>query len=126
MKKFVLDDENLISGFFDQLDIYPVGIFAKILQQHFPEVKDDDAIQIAENFSDEIDNTIGISGIRSSIEAEADSESFVEESTGLWGHFSFEIRDAEETKARFEAEINDYITKLFKQLKKQGAFSSMT
>lgn len=121
-KKFVLDDETLVYGFFKELDINPTGIFASVIMKVFPEMEYDTATDWAEHFCDEMDSAIG-SDIRLTIEGMADEIEEVSEATGLWGHYHFDINNVSEVENQIEQELEKCFLPVVKELKKKGAFN---
>lgn len=122
-KIFVLDDENLVYGFFDELGICPTSIFAGVIIEFFPEMEYDKADEWAEYFADDIDTAIGAYGFQSMIEGEADETEEVEEATGLWGHFHFKITNVGAVQNRFEDALVRCFRPVVKRLKKEGEFN---
>ena len=120
MKKFVLDDESLLYGFLDEMDISYASIFQECLQSRFPALTCEAANQLTEQFLDEMDMALGESDIRNMISAESYEEEDVEESSGLWGHFFFEIRDVYQTCKDFEDELKIVMTALVDKLINEG------
>jgi hypothetical protein len=120
MKEFTLDDENIIHGFFDEMNISCDKIFEQVLEIEIPKLSNGEAQQIVEDCYDDIQDAIGNSGIRNTIEAEADEEVEVEDANGLWGHYKFIIRNETKTKSFFEKEIGKIMTVLVKQLEAEG------
>ncbi len=123
MKKFVLDDESLLYGFFDEMDISYASIFQEALQSRFPALTSEAADQLTDQFWDEMDMAIGESDIRNMISAESYEEEEVEESSGLWGHFFFEIVDVDQTRKDFEDELKTVMTALVVTLINEGKIS---
>jgi hypothetical protein len=120
MKKFVLDDESLLYGFLDEMDISYVSIFQEAIQSRFPVLTSEETDQLTERFWDELDMAMGDSDIRNLISAESYEEKEVEESTGLWGHFFFEIRDVDQTCKYYEDELKAIMTELVENLITEG------
>jgi hypothetical protein len=125
MKEFTLDDENIIHGFFDEMNISCDEIFEQVLQIEIPMLSYEAVQQIVEDSYDDIQDAIGNSGIRFTIEAEADEEVEVDEASGLWGHYKFVIRNEAKTKSFFEKEISQIMRILVKQLIVEGRLNNI-
>lgn len=123
MLEFTLDDENIIWGFFEELNISHQDLFLEIIQEKLRIIiQKDNENEFLEHFDDELQEFIGECGIRHFIEAEGIEEYEEDESTGTWGYYVFEIDDEELTKASIEKELKNELAKLVKKLNKEGKF----
>jgi len=121
MLQFTLDDEDLIWGFFEELNISPQDLFLEVIHENL-KIAISKENEFWEQFDDELQDFIGECGIRNFIEAEGTEEYEEDESTGTWGYFEFEIIDEDRTKDSIEKELKNELAKLVKKLNKAGRF----
>src|SRR5688572_9721479 len=96
MKKFTLCEEALIWDFFDELDISYLAIFQEELQKIIPKLTEEEADTILEELSDDVHNALTDSDLVGEIKSWAVEEFEVEEASGLWGYYTFEIDEESE------------------------------
>jgi hypothetical protein len=119
--EFTLDDENIVFGFLDEMDISVHSIFEEVLMKNHPQFTEKDAENILERHYDQIYDYIQ-SEINNEIISESYEEEEIEESSGLWGHYKFEYTDegASRTKNHFENLLNKILTEVIAELAEQG------
>jgi hypothetical protein len=119
-KEFILDDENLIFGFFDEMGISVHSVFNDALMTKFPQFTEKEVAIIFENNLDEIYDFIFQSEIGDEIKCESFMEEEIEESTGLWGYYKFEILDEPGVKKYFEELLYKILLEMIVKLKEEG------
>ena len=124
MLNFTLDDENLIWGFFDELNISHQDLFLEVIQEKLKiTIPKDIKNEFLEHFDDDLQDFIGECGIRYSIKAIAIDENEVDEAVGTVGYFEFEIEDEEGVKTSIEQELKSDFANFVKKLNIQGRFN---
>lgn len=112
--EFTLEDENLVFGYLDNVDIDLWDVIDSIYLDRLVSLKDALDKKQIENLMDHYNDLI-FSKFRDFVECRADEFEEIEDATGLWGHYSFVIVD--QIKERFEAVeelksiiISDYVS----------------
>jgi hypothetical protein len=124
MLNFTLDDETLLWGFFDILGISHQDLFLEVIRVELNIIIPKEYTDMfLESVEEELKDFISECGIRTYIEAEAIDEFEVDESTGTWGHYVFEIHDDERTKDDIEKELKREFSSLVKKMHKEGRFN---
>jgi len=98
--EFTLDDENLVFGYLDNVEIHLYDVIDSIYLARLVSLKDALEKKQIENLMDQYNDLI-FSEFRNFVECRADEFEEIEDATGLWGHYSFVIVD--QTKEQGEA-----------------------
>ncbi len=94
MLKFVLDDENLVFGYLDEIEVGLDEVVEAIYLRKYPSftevVHEKQFQQLMDHYSDVV-----YGELHSFVESRAEDVEEIEESSGCWGHYTFAIKDLE-------------------------------
>ena len=106
MKTFTIGEDSLVWDYFDEIDFNYTGFVIDYLKKKFPKLGDNEAEELYEANSDlftELEYEIKTSA---AIQDYCIGEEEIDEASGTWGYFTFEIKDVEEAVEKLEKELD--------------------
>jgi hypothetical protein len=108
MLKFVLDDENLVFGYLDEIGVCLHEVVESIYLEKYPSFREMVNKKQLEHLMDHY-SEFAYSEFRDFVGNRADEFEEIEEATGLWGHYSFAIRDLNEEQVKAAEELKSIV-----------------
>ena len=109
MLKFTLAEDSLPFNYFEELDFSFENMAIICINKKFPQLSYEESERVFEENSDLFSDKMYELKDSQAINDYCVGEEEVDESSGTWGYYHFEIDDVEKAKSKLEQEVIDLL-----------------
>lgn len=117
MLKFALAEDSLPFNYFEELDFSFENVAIKCINKKFPQLSYEESESVFEENSDLFSDKMYELKDSHAINDYCVGEEEIDESSGTWGYFHFEIDDVEKAKNKLEQEVIDLLEEVISEIK---------
>ena len=116
MTKFTLAEDSLPFNYFEELDISFENLAVMCINKKFPQLSYEESESVFEENSDSFSDKMHELKDSHAINDYCVGEEEIDESSGTWGYFHFEIDDIEKAKNKLEQEVIDLLEEVVEEI----------